>query len=150
MPDPVVALILSWSQVYRASADKAFDIVASAVEDDPSPANQLDYKQAVQRHSAVLNSCAALAIAAMKIISADAATTLGPIDKGTARLKGVLDKIAGTQRVMDILADVATAAADVVDAVTSLDPSKIHTAASELKTLVEDTIGKKDNSGDSA
>lgn len=141
MSNPVVTLILSWSQTYRDVADTAFDVVADAMLADPtSAAKQLDYKQAVQHHSAVLNDCAAMAIAAMEIIADDASATLAAIDEGTRQLQDVMDEIASAQRVIDVLADLATTTGDVIAAVTTLDLSKVVAAAEDLKTLVQDTV----------
>jgi len=138
----IVPQIAAWSKIYRDAADRALDAAASAAAANPNDAaKQLDFKQSVQNHSTVLSNCSDMLTAAMQIVAADAAKTLGAINDGTNQLAAVLDKIAAVQKVVDILADLVTTTADVVTAVTTLDPSKVVDAANDLKTLVSDTIG---------
>lgn len=140
--DPIVSQIISWSRTYRQAADAAFDAVADSLDADPdNTAKQLDFKQAVQYHSTILNSCSALLTVAMQIVANDAAATLAAIQAGTQQLVAVQANIAKVQKVVDVLADLVTTTADIVTAVTTLQPAKVASAASDIGTLVKDTIG---------
>lgn len=141
-PNPVVTQVLAFTRIIRDAADRALDAVSARAAANPADnATQLDFRQGVQAHAAVLLACSNMLTAAIGIVADDATQNLAPITNATNQLAGVVNRISSLQRAADVLADLVTTATDIVAAVTTLNPAKILAAAGDVQTVVQDTIG---------